>query len=138
MNIFFSSQAIIMNEGVDKIRDKKCTVRRNIIRKALSHPADSTLRPHSSLSRDIAFAQSVILPGFIGKKAARTTQERCKVIKEMVNELKNPSFEERIRIAASTVNPDEKTRDLNAKGYHKRSVSFQESVETEIVRFLND
>ena len=115
-----------MDEKVDKVRDKKCALRRRVIHKALSLPAGSTLRPHTSLSKEISRAHSVILPGFIRKKAARRTQERNNVIKEMVDELKNPSFEERILIAASTINPDEKIRDLNAKGAHKRSVSVKE------------
>ncbi|XP_068756042.1 uncharacterized protein [Montipora capricornis] len=45
-----------------------------------------------------------------------------KVIGKMVNELHDPGFEDRIRIAASTINADEETRDLNAKGLHMRRV----------------
>ena len=117
-----------MNEGVDSTRDAKCASRRRVIRKALSLPPDSALRPHSSLTAEIAFAKSVILPGFIHKKDARRNKERCKVMKERLKTLKDPSFEDRIHIAASTVNPDRKTRDMNAKGYHKRSVSVQKII----------
>lgn len=114
-----------MNEKVDKVREKKCASRRRVIHKAMSPPAGSALRPHSSLSQEVAFAQSVILPGFTHQKAARRTNERRKVIKAMLDEVKNPSFEDRIQIAASTINPDDNTKDFNAKGSHKRSVSVQ-------------
>ena len=40
-----------------------------------------------------------------------------------MKKLKNPSFEHVLQIAASTVNPDPITRDLNAKGNYKRRVS---------------
>lgn len=112
-----------MNENVDNIRNKRCASRRRVIRKGLSPPPDSTLQPHTSLSQEIAFAQSVILPGFIHKKTTRERKERCMVMKELVNEVKGPSFENRLLIAASTINPAEEIRDANAKGCHKRSVS---------------
>lgn len=109
---------------MDSVRDKKSATRRRVIHKAQEHSAGSTLRPHSSLSQDIAFAQSVILPGKARQKAQRKTEERGTVIKEMTRQLKNPLFEDIIQIAASTINPDERTRDLNAKSAYKRSVSF--------------
>ena len=124
-----------MNEGVDSTRDAKCASRRRVIRKALSLPPDSALLPHSSLTAEIAFAKSVILPGFIRKKTARRTKERCKVMKERLKTLKDPSFENRIQIAASTVNADKKTRDMNAKGYHKRSVSVPKIIHRNSLNF---
>lgn len=119
---FYVFQSIIMNEKVDRVRDKKCASRRRVIHKARAPPADSTLRQHSSLKKEIAFAQSVILPGASQLKAERRIKERNKVINEMVHELKNPSFEERIQIAASTINLDERTRTLNARCFQKRKV----------------
>ena len=124
-----------MNEGVDSKRNTKSASRRRIIRKALSSPPDSALRSHSSLTEEIAFAKSVILPGLIRKKAARRTKETCKVSKERLKDLKDPSFEDRIHIAASTVNPDKRTIDMNAKGYHKRNVSVQKIIQRNSISF---
>lgn len=115
-----------MDEKLDSVRDKKSALRRRIIRKALCPSAGSALGPHSSLSKEIAFAQSVILRNTINQITQRRTKERSKVIKERVKELKNPSFEDRVKIAASTINPDETTRDLNGKNSHRRSVSVCE------------
>lgn len=53
--------------------------------------------------------------------------ERGKVLKEMVHELRNPSFEDSIRIAASTINPEEKTKDLNEKRAYKQKVNLCQS-----------
>ena len=50
--------------------------------------------------------------------------ERGKVLKEMVHELRDPSFEDRIRIAASTINPEERTKDLNEKRAYKQKVNL--------------
>lgn len=50
--------------------------------------------------------------------------ERGKVLKEMVHELRDPSFEDRIRIAASTINPEERTKDLNEKRVYKQKVNL--------------
>ena len=91
-----------MNEKMDSVRDKKSALRRRIIHKALSHPAYSTLRPHTPLSEEIAFAMSVILPSSFTKRTERNTEERRKVVKEVVNELINPSFEDIIKIFAAT------------------------------------
>ena len=112
-----------MNEQLDIKREKKCAVRRRIIRKALSLPADSALKSHNALSEEINFAKSIILPDNTRLKAARRNKEMGKVIEKMVDELHEPSFEDKIRISASTINPNEETRDLNARGHHKRSVS---------------
>ena len=117
-----------MNEKLDKKRQKRCAVKRRVIRKALSVPSDSTSKPHSPLSEEIAFAKSVILPGITHQKAERRNKEMSKVIGKMVNELHDPGFEDRIRIAASTINADEETRDLNAKGLHMRRVSVNARV----------
>ena len=114
-----------MNEKVDTMRDKKSALRRRIIHKAISHPADSTLRPHRPLSEEIAFAMSVILPSSFTKQTERNTRERRKVVKELVNELNNPSFEDIIKIFAATFIPDEKTKDLNERNRYKRGVSTQ-------------
>ena len=111
-----------MNENMDTARDKKCTSRRRIIRKAFSLPTGSTLRSHTPLSQEVAFARVVLFPSFIRKWVLRRAYERCKVIREIVKKLKNPSFEHVLQIAASTVNPDPITRDLNAKGNYKRRV----------------
>lgn len=112
-----------MNEEVDTVRDKKSASRRHVIHKAHAPRVDANLRRRSSLRKEIAFAQSVILPDANQQKAKQRTKERVKVIVEMVNELKNPTFQERIKIAAQTINPDERIRDLNAKSSYKRNVS---------------
>ena len=117
-----------MNENMDTARDKKCVSRRRIIRKALSLPAGSTLRSHTPLSQEVAFARAVLFPNFIRKLVLRRAYERCKVIGEIVKKLKNPSFEHVLQIAASTVNPDPITRDLNAKGNYKRRVSGKKQI----------
>lgn len=113
-------KSIIMNEQTDLKREKKCGVRRRVIRKALSTPSDSTRKPHAALSEEISFAKSVILPGITHQKTARRNKEMRKVIAKMVDELHDLGFEDRIRISALTINPDDVTRDLNAKGHHKR------------------
>ncbi|XP_078370518.1 uncharacterized protein LOC144654292 isoform X2 [Oculina patagonica] len=114
------AKSIITNKEMDSVRDKKSALRRRIIHKALSHPA--TLRPHTPLSEEIAFAKSVILPDPIDQKTERNTKERHKVVKELVDELNNPLFEDMIKIFAATFNPDEKTRDLNNRNEYKRNV----------------
>ena len=124
----FITQGIIMNENMDTARDKKCASRRRIIRKAFSLPAGSTLRSHTPLSQEVAFARAVLFPSFIRKWVLRRAYERCKVIGEIVKKLKNPSFEHVLQIAASTVNPDPITRDLNAKGNYKRRVSSKKQI----------
>ncbi|KAL9973785.1 hypothetical protein ACROYT_G020287 [Oculina patagonica] len=114
------AKSIVMNEKMDSVRDKKSALRRRIIHKALSHPA--TLRPHTPLSEEIAFAKSVILPDPAYQETERDTKERRKVVKELVDELINPSFEDMIKIFGASFNPDEKTRDLNDRNWHKRNV----------------
>lgn len=112
-----------MNEKLDSKRDRKSALRRRVIHKALSHPADSTIRTRAPLSRQIAFAKSVILPKPTDAKTEQKTKERRKVVNELVDELINPSFEDVIKIFASTLNPDEKIRDLNERNKYKRGVS---------------
>ena len=109
---------------MDSVRDKKSALRRRIIHKALSHPTDSTLRSHTALSKEIAFAKSVILPSPIHQKTERKTKERRKVVKELVEELNKPSFEDVVKVFAETFNPDGKTRDLNNRSEYKRNVSI--------------
>ena len=123
----FITQGIIMNGNIDTARDKKCASRRRIIRKTFSLPAGSTLRSHTPLSQEVAFARAVLFPSFIRKWVLRRAYERCKVIGEIVKKLKNPSFKHVLQIAASTVNPDPITRDLNAKGNYKRRVSSKKT-----------
>ena len=113
-----------MNEKMDSVRDKKSALHRRIIHKALSHPKDSTLRSHTPLSKEIAFAKSVIIPNPIHQKTQRKTKERRKVVKQLVDELNNPSFEDVVKIFAATFNPDGKTRDLNNRSEYKRNVSI--------------
>ena len=113
-----------MNEKLDSKRDRKSASRRRVIHKALSH-SDSTIRSHAPLSQQIAFAKSVILPKPTDPKTEQKTRERRKVVNELVDELSNPSFEDVIKIFASTFNPDEKTRDLNERNKYKRGVSIQ-------------
>ena len=109
---------------MDSVRDKKSALRRRIIHKALSHPTDSTLRPHTPLSKEIAFAKSVILPNPIQQKTERKTKERRKVVKKLVGELNYPSFEDVIKAFAETFNPGGSTRDLNNRNEYKRNVSI--------------
>jgi len=111
-----------MNEKLDSKQDRKSALRRRVIHQALSHPAHSTIAP---LSRQIAFAKSVILPKPTDAKTKQKNKERRKVVNELVDELINPSFEDVIKIFASTLNPDEKTRDLNERNKYKRGVSSQ-------------
>ena len=121
-----------MNEQLDSKRDRKSALRRRVIHKALSHPADSTIRSHAPLSQLIAFAKSVISPKPTDPKTEQKTKERRKVVNELVDELINPSFEDVIKVLASTLNPDEKTRDLNERNNYKRGVSIQKRTPIEI------
>ena len=109
-----------MNEQLDRKREKRSGVRRRIIRKALT--CNSTLKPHSPFSKEISFAKSVILPENDHKRAVRCKKEKCKVIRKRFGEMQCSSFDEKIQIAASTISPDEQTRNLDAKGKHKRRV----------------
>ena len=109
-----------MNEQLDRKRGKRSGVRRRIIRKAFI--CNSTLKPHSPFSKEISFAKSVILPENDHKRAVRYKKEKCKVIRKRVGEMQCSSFDEKIKIAASTINPDEQTKNLDAKGKHKRRV----------------
>ena len=68
---------------MDTVRDKKCALRRRVIHKALL-PVDSTLRSHRTLSKEIAFATSVILLNPVHPKNPKRDEERCKVIKELI------------------------------------------------------
>lgn len=133
----FIIQGIIMNENMNTARDKKCASRRRIIRKAFSLPAGSTLRSHTPLSQEVAFARAVLFPSFIRKWVLRRAYERCKVIGEIVKKLKNPAFEHVLQIAASTVNPDPITRDLNAKGNYKRRVGSKIQIKVYSLLKLN-
>ena len=95
-----------MNEQLDRKREKRSGVRRRIIRKALT--CSSTLK----FSKEISFAKSVILPENDHKRAVRCKKEKCKVIRKRVGEMQCSSFHEKIQMAASTINPDEPTRNL--------------------------
>ena len=108
---------------MDTVRDKKCVLRRRVIHKALL-PVDSTLRSHRPLSKEIAFAKSVILPNRVHPKNPKRDKERCKVIKELIKKLINPSFGDMIHIVALTKHPDETTIDLNKRNEYKRHVSI--------------
>ena len=68
---------------------------------------------------------SVILRSLFTKQTERNTKERRKVVKELVNELMNPSFDDLIKTFAATFIPDEKTKDLNERNQYKRGVSTQ-------------
>ena len=114
-----------MNEELDSKRDRKSAMRRRVIHKALSQPADSTIRSHAPLAQQISFAKSVILPKPTDPKTEQKKKEQRKVVNELVDELINPSFEDVIKIFASTFNPDEETRDLNERNQYKRGVSIQ-------------
>ena len=98
---------------------KRSASRRRIIHKA-SQSSFLDQRQKLSFSRGIAFAKSVILPESTRQKSK--IKERSRVVKERVRNLRNPSFEEKIQIAASTINPDERTKDLNEKSAYKRKV----------------
>ncbi|XP_074618296.1 uncharacterized protein LOC141877278 [Acropora palmata] len=52
----------------------------------------------------------------------RGNKEKRRVIREMEGEVHNPSFQQLIQIASSTINQNETTRDSNAKRRHKRNV----------------
>lgn len=52
----------------------------------------------------------------------RRNKEKRQVIREMEGEIHNPSLQQLIQIASSTIKQNETTRDSNAKGQHKRKV----------------
>ncbi|KAL9972161.1 hypothetical protein ACROYT_G018416 [Oculina patagonica] len=62
----------------------------------------------------------MILPDPIYQDTERDTKERRKVVRELVDKLTNPSFDDMIKIFAATFNLDEKTRDLNIRNKYKR------------------
>ena len=107
-----------MNEQQDTKRNKRCAGKRGVVKKALSSSNDS-------LSKQISFAKSVILPGNDQKNAQRRNKETRKVIKTMERELHSPSFQQQIGVASSTLNKDEATRDLEAKREHNKRVGIR-------------
>ena len=54
-----------------------------------------------------------------------SNKEKRRVIREMEGEVHNPSFQQLIQIASSTINQNETTRDSNAKRRHKRNVRIR-------------
>lgn len=115
-----------MNEQQDTKRDKRCAGKRGVVRKALSSSNDS-------LSKQISFAKSVILPGNDQKNAQRRNKETRKVIKTIEKELHSPSFQQQIRAASSTLNKDEATRDLKAKREHNKKVGIRPVKDPKII-----
>ena len=107
-----------MNEQQDAKRDKRCAGHRGVVKRALSSSNDS-------LSKQISFAKSVILPGNDQKNAQRRNKETRKVIKTMEKQLHSPSFQQQIGVASSTLNKDEATRDLEAKREHNKRVGIR-------------
>ena len=60
-----------------------------------------------------------------GKTTGGRNKERRRVIRELEGEVHNPSFQQLIQIASSTINQNETTRDSNAKRRHKRNVRIR-------------
>ena len=96
-----------MNENIDKDRDKRSSLCRQVIQQTLSNPVRSALRPHRTLAQEIAFAKEIILHGHPHPRAVVKTKVRRQMDR-----------------GASTGNTDTQTMYLNDKDYQKWKVLF--------------
>ncbi len=105
-----------MNENVDKERDKRSFLCRQVIQQTLSYPVRPTIRPRRTLAQEIAFAKEIILPGHPHPRTAVRTKVERQVRCE--HESINPMDK-----GASTSNSETRTMYLSDKDYHKWKVS---------------
>ncbi|XP_078350796.1 uncharacterized protein LOC144635578 [Oculina patagonica] len=72
------AKSMILNENVDKERDKRSFLCRQVIQQTLSYPVRPALRPQRTLAHEIAFAKEIILPGHAHPRqaAVRTKVKR--------------------------------------------------------------
>ena len=111
---FVPLQSMIMNENVDKERDKRSFLCRQVIQQTLSYPVRPALRSQRTLAQEIAFAKEIILPGHAHPRAAVRTkakrQARCQ------------------DKGASVSNLETKTKCMNHKDYQKWKVGIEKAV----------
>ena len=100
-----------MNENIDKERDKRSSLCRQVIQQTLSNPVRPAIRPQRTLAQEIAFAKEIILPGHAHPRAAVKTKVRRQVDR-----------------GASTSNTDTQTMYLNEKDYQKWKVLFYNKI----------
>ena len=110
-----------MNENVDKERDKRSFLCRQVIQQTLSYPIRPAFREQRTLAQEIAFAKEIIFPGHAHPRAAVRTktkrQARCKV--ESRNLLDS---------GATASNLETKTKFMNHKDYQKWKVGIENRV----------
>ena len=110
--VFFLQQSLIMNEKVDKERDKQASLCRRAIKQTLSdaYASRPALRPKRTLAREIAFAKEIIL------KRGRADRRVA---------LRRPKGKRRVRWLHESVSPLDtgaSTSNSNTKGYRKWKV----------------
>ena len=115
-SFFFVQQSLIMDEKVDKERDKRASLCRHVIKQTLSDAYAScpALRPQRTLAREIAFAKEIILKRgradpWVALRRTKSTR-RVQWLDESVNPLDT---------GASISNS-------NTKGYRKWKVRIEQ------------
>ncbi|KAL9960061.1 hypothetical protein ACROYT_G033462 [Oculina patagonica] len=114
------AKSMIMNENVDKERDKRSFLCRQVIQQTLSYPVRPALRPQRTLAQEIAFAKEIISPGHAHPRAAVRTRARRKVRRED----KSTNVLDR---GASTSNSGTKTKYMNHKDYQKWKLLLEDA-----------
>ncbi|KAL9953854.1 hypothetical protein ACROYT_G041327 [Oculina patagonica] len=113
------AKSMIMNENVDKERDKRSFLCRQVIQQTLSYPVRPAVRPQRTLAREIAFAKEIILPGHAHpRQAAVRTKVKRKVRRE----------DKSVNRCASTCNTETKTKYMNHKDYEKWKLLREDAI----------
>ncbi|KAL9954458.1 hypothetical protein ACROYT_G041999 [Oculina patagonica] len=113
------AKSMILNENVDKERDKRSFLCRQVIQQTLSYPVRPALRPQRTLAHEIAFAKEIILPGHAHpRQAAARTKVKRKVRCE----------DKSVNRGASTNNTETKTKYMNHKDYEKWKLLREDAI----------
>ena len=117
--VSLSLQSLIMNENVNKERDRRSFLCRQTIKQTLSYPVSPAVRPQRTLAREIAFAKEIILPGHAHPRAAAVktkVKRRVRCGDKSINHLSS---------GASTGNFETRTKYMNHKDYQNWKVGFE-------------
>ena len=114
----FLLQSMIMNENVDRKRDKRSSMCRRLIRHTCKYPS----RPKPTHAEEIAFAKDIILLDRAHPRDAARPKAKCEVRQE-----DEPMT--RLDTGASTSN-SAKIRVMNHKNYKAWKVRIRSSIRT--------
>lgn len=114
----FLLQSMIMNENVDRKRDKRSSMCRRLIRHTFKYPS----RPKPTHAEEIAFAKDIILLDRAHPRDAARPKAKCEVRRE-------DESMTRLDTGASTSN-SAKIRVMNHKNYKAWKVRITSSIRT--------